>query len=372
MHDFDLDAERIKLERLLNVSDGELGFLSSLHSSQLRALREDLSERLYQRHQDNYARLARLSKVLPAGASAKLAETVLGAVLGAGVAGEMDPERAAKLVGKLSPAFLARLSIHLEPHRAAAIIRVVPEDVVVAIARELIARDEFITLARFVTAIEPAVLNRVMGAIEDDEALLRIGIFVEQRESLNDLLEHLSDARRQSVLKAATDAGMWPQTLVLMTHLSDRMKGIMGDAAVAMGHAQMAQVIEVTREHNLWEPLVMTVANMREENRRAVLAQPALQDAATVTRMLREMDAEHLWTLLARVWLDAPAETLACAFSVILEHDDWLADLLRESHAAGRGEQLRAVISRLPEALRQQVEQAGGRVSADDYNAVMA
>ena len=372
MHDFDFDAERLKLERVLSLGEGELGFLSSLHSTQLRQLREEISEKLHARHQDSFSRLARLSRVLPIGASAKLAETVLGSMLGAGVAGEMDPDRAAKLSGKLSPAFLAKLCVHLEPHRAAAIIREVPDDIVVAIARELIAKQEFITLARFVTQFDQAVLSRVMDAIQDDEALLRIGIFVEQRDALNDLVAPLSEARRQAVLKTATDADLWPQTLVLLTHLSDAMKGAMGDAAVAMGKAQIAQVIEVTRDHNLWEPLIITIANMREENRRQVLAQPLLQDKDTVAALLRDIDSEHLWTLLAKVWLDAPEQTLACAFEVILAHRHWLADLMRETHAAGRADQLRSVIERLPASLREQVEVSASEFAPDDFAAVMA
>lgn len=371
MHDFDFDAERIKLERLLSVDEGALAFLSGTHSSELRYLREDLSACLYRRHQDNYARLARLSRVLPSGASAKLAETVLGSVLGAGVAGEMDADRVAKLVGKLSPKFLAKLSIHLEPQRATGIIKVVPEDVIIAIAKQLVEREEFITLARFVTAIEPQVLNRVMDNIDDDVALLRVGIFVEQRHRLDELLEQLSQQRREAVLRAATQTGLWPQTLVLMTHLSDRMKGLMGDAAVAMGEAQLEQVIETSRAHNLWEPLVMTLAHMHEDNRRQVLSMPMLQDAQTVASMLQEMDAEHMWALLAKIWLDAPQQTLCAAFNVIVTHDDWLADLLRETHAAGREQQLRTVIERLPPELQQQLRQASQQRSADDYAAVM-
>ena len=372
MHDFDIDAERIKLERLLNVEDGALAFISSMHSSRVRAFREHVSDLIYQRHQDNYARLARLSRVLPTGASAKLAETVLGSVLGAGVAGEMDPERAGKLASKLSPRFLAKLSIHLEPHRATRIIGEIPVQVLVDVARELVAREEFITLARFVTAVDSNTLKAVMDAIDSADALLRVGIFVEARDRLDALLEQLSDERRRDVLQAATDADMWPQTMVLMTHLSDRMKGVMGDVTVSLGDDLMTKVIDIAHDHNLWEPLLLSVANMQPENRRKALSLAPLHDADTVQGLLQEIDNEHLWALLTHLWLDADDETLACAISVLIGRHDWIADLLREAHASGRAAELKQVLARLPASLAQSFADIAGRECSDDFAAVMA
>lgn len=351
MHDFDIDAERIKLERVLNIESGELDFLTSAHSSQVRAFREDFSSAMYQRHQSSYARLASLSRVIPTGASAKLAETVLGSVLGAGVAGEMDPERAVKLSSKLSQKFLAKLCIHLEPHRAARIVSKIPQNTIVAVAQELVRQEEYITLARFVTSISDNILREILDRVGSADALLRIGIFVEQRESLNTLLELLSDQRRRDILQAASDSGMWPQTLVLLTHLTDKMKGEMGDVLVSLGENRMQSVIDISRDHNLWEPLILAVANMQPQNRHAALSLSALQDVATVASLLKEIDAEQLWPLLAHLWLDAPEVTLICAIKAMLDQADWQINMLREMRVAERGNELKVLLSRLPSEL---------------------
>lgn len=371
MHDFDIDAERIKLERLLGASEGSLAYLSTTHSSLVRAFREDFSDALYRRHQDNYARLAKLSRVLPVGVSAKLAETVLGAVLGAGVAGEMDPDRAGKLAGKLSAAFLAKLSVHLEPHRATKIIGKIPQAVIVAVAQELARKEEYITLARFVTAIDSQTLHAVMDAIPSADALLRVGIFVEQRESLSDLLEQLSDQRRQDILAAATKAKLWPQMLVLMTHLNDKMKGIMGDAVVALGDDLMAFILETCREHKLWEPLILTVANMSADNRRLVLALPLLHDMEMLKSLLDDIHNENLWPLFAHLWTDASEQTLTCSFEVLADNGEWLAGLLRAATDAGLQGELKKELQRLPSPLYERLALAAKASCGDELAALM-
>ena len=370
MHDFDVDAERIKLERVLNIESGGLDFLTSAHSSQVRAFREDISNAMYQRHQSNYARLASLSRVIPTGASAKLAETVLGSVLGAGVAGEMDPERAIKLSSKLSPKFLAKLCIHLEPHRAARIVSKIPPVTIVEVAQELVRQEEYITLARFVTSISDNVLRDILSSIGSADALLRVGIFVEQRESLNTLLEFLSDQRRREILQAASDSDMLPQTLVLLTHLTDKMKGEMGDVLVSLGENRMQSVIDISRDHNLWEPLILAVANMQPQNRHKSLSLPALQDVNTVASLLKEIDAEQLWPLLAHLWLDAPEATLTCALNAMLDHSDWQINMLREMRAADRGAELKVLMSRVPDDLAKAFIESAKSHAADQSGAI--
>ena len=370
MHDSDLDAERIKLARLLNVEEGELSFLTSAHSSQLRQLREGLSDTFYRRHQENYARLAKLSRVLPLGASAKLAETVMGTVLGAGVSGEMDPERAARLAEKLSPKFLARLCIHMEPRRANNIITEIPKAVVVNVARELVAMGEYITLARFVTAISADTLHAVIEGVNDNAALLRVGIFVEERDTLSRLLEQVSDLRRRALLQAATDGDLWPQTLVLLTHLSDKMKGVMGDVTVSLGETVMATVAKVTREHSLWEPWMLSVANMQASNRQQVMAMPALLDDGLLNDWLAENDSERLWALTLRLWQDAPAALLDKCFAKLAQQPASLAGLLQEVHVAGLGGGLKGLLERLSPEVRAQFEQVAQRDHADDFAAV--
>src|SRR5690606_41400517 len=90
-----------------------------------------------------------------------------------------------------------------------------------------------------------------------------------------------------------TDGALWPQTLVLLTHLSDKMKGVMGDVTVSLGETVMAKVAPVTREHSLWEPWMLSVAHMQASNRQQVMAMSALLDDGLLTDWL-EIGRAHV------------------------------------------------------------------------------
>ena len=77
-------AELLKLSRLLESDEGSLDFLDGQDLDQLARFRNTVSSFFYAQHQDSYQRLAGISKLVPTGASAKLATTVLGSVLAAG------------------------------------------------------------------------------------------------------------------------------------------------------------------------------------------------------------------------------------------------------------------------------------------------
>ena len=81
-------AELLKLSRLLESDEGSLDFLDGQNLDQLARVPQHVSGFFYAQHQDSHQRLAGISKLVPTGASAKLATTVLGSVLAAGIASE--------------------------------------------------------------------------------------------------------------------------------------------------------------------------------------------------------------------------------------------------------------------------------------------
>src|SRR5690625_97290 len=199
-------AEQTKLERLLQVEEGSLGFIAEQEVAATRLFRQQLSEFYYQRHQDAFHRLAGLSKLLPISASAKLAMNLLGPVLAAGIACELPKDRAAKLAGRLPTDFLAKLSLYLEPSRAGAIIAAVDEDHIVEVARHLIAQQEFITLASFVTVISESTLRRIIQQVGNDGlSLLKVGFYVEEKTALNNVVTLLSEQQRRALFLAADE-----------------------------------------------------------------------------------------------------------------------------------------------------------------------
>lgn len=282
-------AEQTKLERLLQVEEGSLGFIAEQEVAATRLFRQQLSEFYYQRHQDAFHRLAGLSKLLPISASAKLAMNLLGPVLAAGIACELPKDRAAKLAGRLPTDFLAKLSLYLEPSRAGAIIAAVDENHVVEVAKHLIKQQEFITLASFVTVISESTLKRIMQQVGNDGlSLLKVGFYVEDKSALNLLVQMLEQDQRKALLDAAHENDLWPAVLSLLPHLNEQLQAEMANLA-AEGSADVREnLVRSVAEQGDWYPLLLALSRMTEENLKNSVTLAAMHEEA----LLRECAAQ--------------------------------------------------------------------------------
>jgi hypothetical protein len=135
-------AEILKLARLLRREPAQLEYLAEVPSPDIRALREEITEVLFNAHGPALARLAAGSKILPVGLVAMLGERVFGPVLSARIAGLLEPGRAVEMAARLPTPFLAEVAIDIDPRRASQVIARIPAGQVAAITRELIGRQE--------------------------------------------------------------------------------------------------------------------------------------------------------------------------------------------------------------------------------------
>ena len=60
---------------------------------------------------------------------------------------------------------------------------------VVAVAKELLARDEYVTMGRFVSYLTPETLRAAIPEIPDDAALLLVAFVIEGKDKLDDLID---------------------------------------------------------------------------------------------------------------------------------------------------------------------------------------
>ena len=204
MADLRQRIELRKLAAVLHVDESELAYLGASDVEELRALRRLTTEALFQRHEPRLKLLASASGILPAAVSAKIAEHALGATLSARVAGVMEPDTAAKLAGGLSPAFRAELASDLEPARVAPIMALLPREMVLDVARRLIAARDMVTLARLVTVVDAEVAVALADEIDPAE-LLQLVLNVEDEAGLVPLLAKLPAEKRAALLDAASD-----------------------------------------------------------------------------------------------------------------------------------------------------------------------
>lgn len=292
-------AEQTKLERLLQVEEGTLEFVAEQEVLATRAFRQQVSEFYYQRNQDAFHRLAGLSKLLPTSASAKLAQNLLGPVLAAGIACELPKDRAAKLAGRLPTDFLAKLSLYLEPSRAGAIIAAVDENHIVKVAEHLIAQQEFITLASFVTVINESTLKRIMQQVGDDGlSLLKVGFYVEDKSALNTLVAMLSVSQRKALLAAANEHDLWPAVLSLLPHLNEALQTEMANLA-AEGEEQVREnLVCAIAEQGDWYPLLLALSRMTEENLKNSVTLAVMHEPARLRECVEQIKAQEMETTL--------------------------------------------------------------------------
>ena len=141
-------AEVIKLARLLRREPEQLEYLELVPPEDIRLLREQVTDMLFEAHDATLRRLAASSKLLPVGLVATLGQHAFGAMLSARIAGLLTLRRAVEIAAKMPPEFLADVAIELDPRRASEVIAGIPADQIEPVTRELVDRGEFVTMGR--------------------------------------------------------------------------------------------------------------------------------------------------------------------------------------------------------------------------------
>lgn len=280
-------AEVIKLSRLLGTTPEQLDYLGKLDTLAIRRVREQASAALFDPDRKMFQRVATASRLMPAAVTALIAEKALGPLLCARVTGLMAPDRAVEIASKLKTGFLADLCLELDPRSAREVLEAMPIPRIVEVAQELARRKEYITMARFVDSLGDEAIRAVMNALRDDEALLRIGFFVEDSDRLSAIIGLLPDQRLRNIVAVAVagDAGLWPEALSLINSVEPAQRRRMAALAAGLDDDAVARMFRSTQSHGLWDELRPLLD---------LLDQPALARAAGIAAGLDPQLAARL------------------------------------------------------------------------------
>jgi hypothetical protein len=212
------EAEIMKLARLLSVDAGTLEFLGGVEADEIRELRQLATDSLFDADREQLTRLAAASQLLPSGLVAAISQRAFGPLLAARTTGFMDPGRAADVGRHLEPAFLADICVQLDPRRAIEIIPRMDVDTVLAVTGELLDREDYVTLGRFVGSMPADALLAVLEITEDDE-LLRVCAVAESPEGIDEIFAMLSDERLRDIRRRASRKDLRHVELVLRDRL---------------------------------------------------------------------------------------------------------------------------------------------------------
>lgn len=257
MSDLALQAEHLKLARLLGCDEAKVAMLSGLNVPALRQLRAACTSMLFDGDRSGLQRVAAAAKLMPAALNAILAEKAMGPVLASRVAGMLPPKDAVEIAKRVPLKFNAEVTLLIDPRSAQPMLRLMPLDIVVAVTREVCRRREYIAMARFVDALSDEQIKATMDVL-DDEAMLRIGFFVESPQRLEEVVGLMSAARLQKVMAVAAqaDLNLGGAVLMLLSGVSEKLRTRLVEAAMAHAEPQVGEsLVAAAREHGMIEML---------------------------------------------------------------------------------------------------------------------
>ena len=299
MSSFAQQAETQKLARLLGLSPEKVGFLEKLEPTAVRRLREQATRALYDADRAAFERAAGASRVMPTRLLALLAKKALGPLLCARIAGLMPVAKAMDIAERLDTDFLARLCLELDPRSARPLIAAMPPVRIAEVAVELARRNEFITMGRFVDSLKPVAIREVLKALTDDEAVLRIAFFVEDKDRLDTLVQLLPDERLRRIVRwSATHAELWPEGLGLMSSLEFEQRQRLADLAGSEDETTIFAMVRATQQHGLWPQLLPIVALMSETGQQRVSRLAEAWDDDLLLSVAQAAHAHQQWQTL--------------------------------------------------------------------------
>lgn len=239
-------AEILKLAHQLGVPSSRLDFLAKVEPDELRALRGQIADALFNADKHHFSKVVAVSKIVPGALAAKITEHALSPLIAARTAELLEPARAVDMVGRLSDRYLADVSAAMDPARAPEVIAQIPPKQVAMVARELARRGEWVVMGGFVSLVSVAALRAAVAEMTGEQ-LLRVGFVLDDLSRLDGIAQMLSDEQLDEMLTAAIDHDLWHELDELLANLdgarSERLAAryaSAGPSAVAAVEAAMA------------------------------------------------------------------------------------------------------------------------------------
>lgn len=293
MSELQIKAERIKLARLLNIESEQLAFVDQLGVEHCRALRQSMSDALFDAGKSRLMRTANAGKLLPIPILAKIGEKVFGPLLCARVAGLFSVDRAVAISERMPDEFQADISMQMDPRSARDLIANMPLNTIVTVAKILARRREYITAARFVDFLPNDVVAATINVLAAKD-LLQIGFYIESTERLQEIIELLDDQQIEGLVSAANeDQGQyWAQIFSVMECLQQAQQMRLAEASLAQTSDFLLAMVRSIDHQDLWSAAIATYAGLGPEIQARFLSaglRAGLEDESLELQELLEM-----------------------------------------------------------------------------------
>jgi hypothetical protein len=201
------------------VSEAHLAFLAHLELDTLRALRDQITDRLFDADRSVLEAIAKANNMVPGSVSSKIAVKAFPPSLAARVAGVLATDKAIDMARRVPVTYLADLAPHLDPRRVTAILEKLPTRVLVDAGKILGERGEFIAMADFVGVLTVNQIAEVIPVLSD-EVVVRTGLVVEDASRVGEIVALLPPDRLEGLLRTGAATGSWDTIRRARDHVS--------------------------------------------------------------------------------------------------------------------------------------------------------
>ena len=212
-------AEVRKLAHQLGVEPSRIDFLETVAAEDLRTLRRQIGDYLFEADKHHFGKVAMVSRLVPAPIAARVTEFALPPLIAARTAELMDPHRAAELVGRLSDSYLADVSAAMDPMRAPELIARIPPEHVSTVGAELARRGEWVVMGGFVAVVSGPALEAAVTDLTGEQ-LLRIGFVLDDLSRMDEIVAVLRKDQLDGMLEAAVELQLWAELDGVLTGLT--------------------------------------------------------------------------------------------------------------------------------------------------------
>ncbi|MFZ5628285.1 MAG: hypothetical protein ACOY5B_04095 [Spirochaetota bacterium] len=193
-------AESIKE---LLVSETDMSYLAELPEKPLQQLYTDLQtymKRLDENQRPVFKAIAISTSFIPNFIIAKLAHDYFTPYIVAQVCEYMDPKAAAKIGKSLRVDYMGEVAVNGDPKVTARIGDCMDVDIVVNVVREMVKRSFFMKLGELADLLNENHLKNVMLKVNDNNAILQVGMHMNDEAKIIRLSKAWSQSTRSYVV----------------------------------------------------------------------------------------------------------------------------------------------------------------------------
>ena len=279
---------RAQIELLADLLDADPAALSSLEhlgADGVRALRNAMSDALFDSLASSFARVSKLAPLVPNAVVVSLAQTAVPpevAGRAGGALGLAHEDRAVAVLSGMRPDYLAVAARYVDPRVIPHFAPKIPSQLLIPTAKELLRRRDYLTASRFVEYATSQHILDFEKAIDDDEGLVRTAALVWRTDILNDILRVAGPGR---VVRMATAARAGsPEFTVTMLSVLTRIEPELASPAVEelLGNPDtesVGSVLGVAERHGALIEVLDLAGLLARDGLRHLAAAPILHDA---------------------------------------------------------------------------------------------